>query len=362
MIKYLDLAKLNGRFRANIDSCLAQILDSGHYLQGTANDTFCRNFAQYCGVKYALGVGNGLDALRIMLQASGLGVGDEVIVPANTFIATILAITQSGCTPVLVEPNLETYNIDPACIEQAITKRTRAILPVHLYGQIAPMREIHEVAQKYNLLVFEDAAQAHGALYDGKRAGNLGHAAAFSFYPGKNLGAMGDAGAITTNDAHLYERARAIANYGSAKKYEHLYKGCNSRLDEIQAAILDVKLSYLDKYNACRRQIAEYYQNYIQNPHIITPQYEYKESHVWHIYAVRVKERDKFQNYMLSHGIETLVHYPIPPHKQGAYSELKQYSFPITEKIHKEVVSLPLHPALENWEINKIVEVANAFS
>lgn len=361
MIKYLDLAKINSRFRADIDAHLAQVLDSGQYLQGGANDSFCSNFARYCGVKYALGVGNGLDALRIMLQAARLSYGDEVIVPANTFIATILAVSQCGCIPILVEPKLETYNIDPARIEEAITKRTRAILAVHLYGQIAPMREIQQLAQKYNLLFFEDAAQAHGALYCGMRAGSLSNAGAFSFYPGKNLGAIGDSGAITTNDAHLYERARAIANYGATQKYEHRCKGCNSRLDEIQAAILDLKLRYLDSDNNKRREIAQYYQNTIQNSHIITPQCANKESHVWHIYAIRVKERNRFQKYMLSHGIETLIHYPIPPHKQIAYEELNQHSFPITEKIHKEIVSLPLHQALEDWEINKIVEVVNEF-
>lgn len=362
MIKYLDLARINNRFRVDIDRCITQVLNSGQYLQGVENDRFCLNFSRYCGVKYVLGVGNGLDALRIMLQAAGLGSGDEVIVPANTFIATILAISQCGCTPVLVEPNLATYNIDPARIEPAITGQTKAIMAVHLYGQIAPIREIQELAQKYGLLIFEDSAQAHGAIYGGKRAGNLGHAGAFSFYPGKNLGALGDGGAITTNDENLYNRARALANYGALKKYEHYFKGCNSRLDELQAAVLNIKLKTLDIDNERRRHIAHYYIDNIKNELIINPQSQDKNAHVWHIYPVMVKKRAAFQKYMRSHGIETLIHYPTPPHKQNAYSEWAHLSFPVTEKIHNEVVSLPLHQELEKWEIDKVVEVANAFS
>ncbi|WP_304473324.1 DegT/DnrJ/EryC1/StrS aminotransferase family protein [uncultured Desulfovibrio sp.] len=362
MIKYLDLARINSRFRADIDRRIAQVLNSGQYLQGVENDNFCLNFARYCGVKYVLGVGNGLDALRIMLRAAGLGPGDEVIVPANTFIATILAITQCGCTPVPVEPNLTTYNIDPVYIERAITGRTKAIMAVHLYGQIAPMREIQELAQRYGLLVFEDSAQAHGAIYGGKRAGNLSHAGAFSFYPGKNLGALGDGGAITTNDENLYNRAHAMANYGALKKYEHYFKGCNSRLDELQAAVLDVKLKTLDRDNEKRRHIAHYYINNIKNELIINPQSYNEDAHVWHIYPVRVKKRALFQSHMQSCGIETLIHYPTPPHKQNAYKEWMQLSFPITEKIHNEVVSLPLHQELEKWEMDKIVEAANAFN
>lgn len=362
MIKYLDLARINSRFRADIDRRIAQVLNSGQYLQGVENDNFCLNFARYCGVKYVLGVGNGLDALRIMLRAAGLGPGDEVIVPANTFIATILAITQCDCTPVPVEPNLTTYNIDPVYIERAITGRTKAIMAVHLYGQIAPMREIQELAQRYGLLVFEDSAQAHGAIYGGKRAGNLSHAGASSFYPGKNLGALGDGGAITTNDERLYNRAHAMANYGALKKYEHYFKGCNSRLDELQAAVLDVKLKTLDRDNEKRRHIAHYYINNIKNELIINPQSYNEDAHVWHIYPVRVKKRALFQRHMQSCGIETLIHYPTPPHKQNAYKEWMQLSFPITEKIHNEVVSLPLHQELEKWEMDKIVEAANAFN
>lgn len=361
MIPYLDLGKINARDRGDIDERIKAVLDRGWYLQGEENRNFCAAFASYCGTSHALGVGNGLDALRIMLQAAGLAPGDEVIVPANTFIATILAITQAGLLPILVEPDLATYNIDPARIEEAITARTRAIMVVHLYGQIAPMAEIEAIAKRRGLKIFEDSAQAHGAIYRGRRAGAFGLASAFSFYPGKNLGCLGDGGAIATNDESLLEKAAAIANYGSLKKYEHIYKGCNSRLDEIQAAVLSAKLARLDADNQKRREIARYYRANIANPMLINPQAVDEDAHVWHIYAVRTPERDAFREYMLKNGIETLVHYPTPPHKQPAYSEWQDMDLPITEKIHREVVSLPLHPALEKWEQEKIVETANAW-
>lgn len=359
MIKYLDLAKINERQRPEIDAAIKRVLDSGHYLQGAENERFCAAFAAYCGTKWALGVGNGLDALRIMLQAARIGPGDEIIVPANTFIATLLAISQTGATPVLVEPELNTFNINPRRIELSLTMRARAILSVHLYGRPAPMNEINALAERYGLLVFEDAAQAHGAMLNGKKTGSFGLAAGFSFYPGKNLGCLGDGGAITTNDRDFYERAKALANYGSKEKYHHIVKGCNSRLDEIQAAVLSAKLETLDADNARRREIANIYANNISNPLVELPESE--EGHVWHIYAVRTPDREDFRKYMADKGIETLVHYPTAPHRQEAYREFGGMNLPVTEKIHREVVSLPLNPVLENWEIEKIAETVNAY-
>ncbi len=361
MIKYLDLKAINGRFREEIDEAIQSVLDSGHYLQGEWNRKFCHDFSRFCGIGETLGVGNGLDALRIMIQASGLGQGDEIIVPANTFIATILAITQAGCVPVPVEPDPATFNIDPARIEAAITPATRAIMVVHLYGKTAPMDKILVIARKHGLLTFEDAAQAHGAYLGGMRVGALSDAAAFSFYPGKNLGCLGDGGAIVSANGDLIKKAAMIANYGSEKKYEHKFKGCNSRLDEIQAAVLDVKLKYLDKDNERRQRISRYFRENITNPLIRNPENLWEDEHVWHIYAVRVPNRDDFRRHMSDQGIETLIHYPTPPHKQEAYAEWNDRSFPITEAIHREVVSLPLNPALTDAEVEKIVDACNAW-
>lgn len=361
MIKYLDLHKINQRSGKKIDAAIDRVLDSGNYICGPENDNFCSRFAKYCGVKFALGVGNGLDALRIMLQAAGVGPGHEVIVPANTFIATFLAITQAGAIPVPVEPDLDTFNMNPKSLEGAITPATKAVMAVHLYGLAAPMLEINEIARKHGLTVFEDAAQAHGASRDGQKTGSFGLAAGFSFYPGKNLGCLGDGGAITTNDENLFHRAAAIANYGSMRKYEHLQKGCNSRLDEIQAAILSAKMDLLDADNARRREIALFYRQNIRNPLVTNPQADLEEAHVWHIYAVRVADRDSFRSHLEKRGIESLVHYPVPPHRQSAYAELSKQRLPITEKIHREVVSLPLNPVLENWEMEKITEAVNSY-
>lgn len=359
MIKFLDLEKINNRFRTEIDQRIKNILDCGWYLQGKENETFCKNFAEYCGTKYALGVANGLDAINLIIKAYGFGVGDEIIVPANTFIATILAISENGCTPVLVEPDINTYCINPELIEQAITPKTKAIIVVHLYGRATPMEKISEIAQKHNLKIIEDSAQAHGAIYEGRRVGNLGDAAAFSFYPGKNLGAMGDAGGITTNDKELYEKVKAIANYGSDYKYHHIYKGVNSRLDEIQAGILDVRLAHLDDDNNRRREIAKYYRENIKNPLITLPQTADENAHVWHVFVIRCKERERLQKYLEDNAVQTNIHYPTPPHKQGAYKELETLSFPITEQIHKEVMSLPISPVLTDEEVKKIVELLN---
>lgn len=361
MISFLDLEKINNRFRQEIDMRIKDILDRGWYLQGEENEKFCQNFASYCGSKYALGVGNGLDALRLIIKAYGFGKGDEIIVPANTYIATILAITDNGCTPILVEPDINTYNINPDLIEAAITPRTKAIMVVHLYGQAVEMEKIWKIAKKHDLKVFEDSAQAHGAKYQGRMTGNLSDAAAFSFYPGKNLGCLGDGGAITTNDEVIYQKVKALANYGSDRKYHHIYKGLNSRLDEIQAAILDIKLPYLDADNKRRREISTYYRNNINNPLIVLPKTYDEEAHVWHVFAVRTKERGRFQEYLRSKGVQTIIHYPTPPHKQEAYKEWNNRSYPITEQIHKEIISLPISPVMTDDEVVELVRIVNEY-
>lgn len=361
MIKFLDLKKINNRYREEIDSRIKNILDKGWYLQGEENENFTKNFANFCGTKFALGVANGLDALNLIIKAYGFGNGDEIIVPANTYIATILAISENGCIPILVEPDIKTYNINPDSIEEKITSKTKAIMVVHLYGQAVQMEKIWEIAKKYNLKIIEDSAQAHGAIYQENRTGNLGDASGFSFYPGKNLGCMGDGGAVTTNDEELFNKIKAIANYGSDRKYHHIYKGVNSRLDEIQAAILDIKLKHLDSDNNKRREISKYYRENIKNSKIILPDTYDEKSHVWHIFAVRTQNRDEFQKYLTEKGIQTIIHYPTPPHKQGAYKEWNNLSFPITEEIHNTILSLPISPVMTDSEIEKVVEVVNEF-
>ena len=361
MIKFLDLEKINNRFRDEIDLRIKTILDKGWYLQGEENESFTKNFAQYCGTKHCIGVANGLDALNLIIKAFGFGDGDEIIVPANTYIATILAISQNGCTPILVEPDINTYNINPDLIEEKITEKTKAIMVVHLYGQAVQMEKIWELAKKYDLKVIEDSAQAHGTVYNGKRAGNLSDASAFSFYPGKNLGCLGDGGAVTTNDDNLAAKIKSIANYGSDRKYHHIYKGVNSRLDEIQAAVLDVKLKYLDQDNEKRRKIAKYYRENIKNENIILPATYNETSHVWHVFVVRTNERDRFQRYLQNNDIQTIIHYPTPPHKQGAYSEWNDLSLPITEEIHKTIISIPISPVMTEKEIQRIMEVINEY-
>lgn len=360
MIKFLDLKKINNRFRYEIDEAIQRILDRGWYLQGEENNNFCKNFAEYCGTKYCIGVANGLDALNLIIKAHGFKRDDEIIVPANTFIATILAISEN-CTPVLVEPDIRTYNIDSNKIEKVITEKTKAIMVVHLYGQTVQMEKIWAIAKKYNLKVFEDCAQAHGAIYQGKRVGNLSDAGAFSFYPGKNLGCLGDGGAVVTNNEELYLKIKALANYGSDRKYHHIYKGVNSRLDEIQAAVLNIKLKYLDDDNGKRRQIAKYYRDNITNSNIILP-YTYSESEaVWHIFAVRNNCRDRFRCYLQDNNIETIIHYPTPPHKQEAYHEWFNCNFPISEEIHNTIISLPISPVMKDVEVEKVVEIVNSY-
>lgn len=361
MVKFLDLHKINERFRSEIDGRIKQILDSGWYLLGEQDKTFETDFAKFCGTKHCIGCANGLDALNLIIRGFGFGQGDEIIVPANTYIASILAISENGCTPVLVEPDINTYNINPNLIEEKITDKTKAIMVVHLYGQAVQMDKIWELAKKYNLKVIEDSAQAHGALYKGKRTGNLSDASGFSFYPGKNLGCLGDGGCITTNDDELAGKIRAIANYGSHKKYCHIYKGINSRLDEIQAAVLDVKLPHLDDDNNRRRKIAKYYRENIKNPKIILPQTYDEKAHVWHVFAVRTKNRNEFQDYLKQNDIQTLIHYPTPPHKQEAYKEWNNLSYPISEEIHNTIISIPISPVMTDTEIKRVVEVINAY-
>ena len=363
MISFLDLKAVNEQYITEIEKVLHKVIKSGWYILGTEVDLFEKEFAEYCGTDHCIGVANGLDALTIILKAYGIGEGDEVIVPSNTYIASVLSVSANGADPILVEPDIASYNIDPKKIEEKITSRTKAILAVHLYGQSADMNAINQIAEKYDLKVIEDAAQAHGAIYNGKRAGNLGNAAGFSFYPGKNLGALGDAGAITTNDGQLAEKIRALRNYGSHVKYENLYLGVNSRLDEIQAAILRIKLEKLDQNNEKRREIASFYLNHINNSKIILPKVVNQDcySHVWHLFVVRTKEREKLQKYLTENGIQTLIHYPIPPHKQLAYKEWNDSSYPISEQIHNEELSLPISPVQSIESTSRVVEVINDF-
>lgn len=361
MIKFLDLKKLNERFEPEFEDKFNNLLKSGTYLLGNENANFLNKFAQFCGTKFAVGVGNGYDAIKLILKAYNFCEGDEIIVPANTFIATILAVSEVGCKSVLAEPDIDTYNINPDLIEEKITTKTKAIIAVHLYGQTAEMDKIQQLAKKYKLKVIEDSAQAHGAIYNGKRVGNLGDASAFSFYPSKNLGCLGDGGAVTTNDEELYHKIIALANYGSDKKYHHIYKGVNSRLDELQAGILDVKLKHLDSDNVKRREIAKFYLENIKNEKIILPKVHNENSHVWHIFAIRTSNRDALKSFFEERGIQTLIHYPIPPHKQGAYTEFAKKSYPVTEEIHKTILSLPISPVMTKEEVKSVVEAINEY-
>jgi len=366
MISFLDLKKINAQYRHELIEACTKVIDSGWYIQGNECQEFEKEFAKYCATKYAIGVANGLDALTLIFRAyKELGVmkdGDEIIVPSNTYIASILAISENNLLPILIEPDINTYLIAPNKIEEKITSKTKAVLVVHLYGQTCQMDEITKIAKKYNLKVIEDSAQAHGAYYKDKRCGNLGDASGFSFYPGKNLGALGDAGAVTTNDEKLHNTIRALANYGSYQKYENLYKGMNSRLDEIQSAMLRVKLRYLDNEIENRRKIANYYLQNIRNKNIILPYIEYQNSHVWHVFVIRTKKRKELQKYLLEHDIHTLIHYPIAPHKQEAYKEWENIEYPISEKIHDEVLSLPISGVQSLEDSKKIVEVINNFN
>lgn len=365
MIKYCDLKKITETYEPQLSEAISRVVQSGWYILGNEVKAFEQEFAQYCGCRYCIGTGNGLDALTIiMLAYKEIGTmeeGDEVIVPANTYIASILSIIQAGLKPVLCEPSWNSCNIDPEKIEELITPRTKAIMAVHLYGRCADIPQLEKIAKKHSLKIIEDSAQAHGAMIDGKRTGNLGDASGFSFYPGKNLGALGDGGAITTNDKELAETARAIANYGSHRKYVNIYKGVNSRLDEMQAAVLSVKLQRLDADNERRREIAEKYNAVIKNPSITLPLIDNREEHVFHIYPIFCAEREKLQQHLLENGVETLIHYPIPPHKQEALKEFNKHEYPITERIHHEELSLPCHQAMSDCEVEKVIEAVNSF-
>lgn len=363
MIPFLDLKGINAQYRAELIEACTRVIDSGWYIQGKECKEFEKEFAKYCGTKYAIGVANGLDALILILRAyKELGFmkdGDEVIVPSNTYIASILAISQNNLVPVLVEPDIDTYLIDPTKIEAKITPKTKAILPVHLYGQTCDMSKINAIANKHNLKVIEDSAQSHGAYFEDKRSGNLGDASGFSFYPGKNLGALGDGGAVTTNDEELANAIRALANYGSHKKYENLYKGVNSRLDEMQAALLRVKLIHLNAEISKRKEIADYYLANIKNENITLP--TITTDSVWHLFVIRTPKRDELQKYLLDNAIQTLIHYPIPPHKQVAYTEWNDESLPISEQIHDEVLSLPISGVQNLEDTQKIVQIINNY-
>lgn len=362
---------MNEAYAGQMKEAGNRVIDSGWYLSGKELEGFEDEFSRYVGVDHSVGVANGLDALRIILRAYiEMGVikeGDEIIVPANTYIASILAITDNNLKPVLVEPDIHTYNINPDLIEEHISERTKGVMIVHLYGQNAYTAKIGELCEKYDLKLIEDAAQAHGAYYNEKRVGSLGDAAGFSFYPGKNLGALGDAGAICTDNSELAEVCRTLGNYGSQKKYHNKYQGYNSRLDEIQAAILKVKLEGLDEDNQRRREIADYYLKNITNQDVILPQPEISTSalilknHVWHLFVVRVSDRPSFINHLEKNEIGTLIHYPIPPNKQEGYPSLHKYSLPITEKIHREVVSLPISPVMSDKEVEVVVKTVNSY-
>lgn len=370
MIQFLDLQKINAQYKDELKKAASEVIDSGWFLKGDKTEKFEKNLASYIGTSHAIGVANGLDALRLILKGyieiGFMTEGDEILVPANTYIATILAITDTKLKPVLIEPNISTYNLDIDLIEQHITKKTKAILVVHLYGQVCWNNFIPNLAKKYNLKIIEDNAQAFGAEYNGIKTGALGDAAGFSFYPGKNLGALGDGGAVTTNDSELAEIIRALGNYGSLKKYSNKYLGLNSRLDELQAAFLDIKLKYIDSENLYRRQIASKYLREIDNKSIILPfpsntsnKFENNKEHVWHLFVIRHPKRDHLQQYLSENGIQTLIHYPIPPNKQLAYKELNYLDFQITNTIHQEVLSLPISPVLTDKEVDVIVKAIN---
>lgn len=359
MIKFLDLQQLNLGYQEQFQEKMKLVLDKGWFILGDEVKSFETNFANYCGSRQCIGVGNGLDALVLIfkayIQLGKLQKGDEVIVPANTYIASILAILQADLVPVLVEPKLETYNINPDLIEEKITSKTKAILLVHLYGQLCEMDEIIAIGYKHDLLIIEDAAQAHGLIFKGS------HTRVFSFYPGKNLGALGDGGAIATNDDELAKVLFSLRNYGSEKKYHNEFVGINSRLDELQAAFLNVKLPNLDVDNDKRRSIAKRYLSEIKNDKIVLPTWDFSNNHVFHLFVVRTENRNDLQDYLLKNGIETVIHYPIPPHKQKAFPEWNNLSFPITEKIHDEVLSIPISPIMTNDEVSIVISILNKY-
>ncbi|MFC5436117.1 DegT/DnrJ/EryC1/StrS family aminotransferase [Rhodanobacter umsongensis] len=365
-VPFLSLREVNARYARALKAAAARVIDSGWYVLGEELAAFEREFAAYCGVRHAVGVGNGLDALSLILRGykelGALTEGDEVIVPGNTFIASFLAITENRLVPVPVEPDAASFNLDPACVEAAIGPRTRAVIAVHLYGQLADMPALAALARRHGLLLIEDAAQAHGAMREGRKAGAFGDAAAFSFFPTKNLGALGDGGAVVTDDSALARRVAALRNYGSEVKYRHLYPGLNSRLDELQAAMLRVKLHYLDDDIARRRRVARRYCDAIHHPQIRLPLVAREAQHAWHLFVVRCSRRDALQRHLQSQGIQTQVHYPVPPHRQPAYAFLRHVRLPLTERLHDEVLSLPMGPTLGDDAVDRVIEACRTFA
>ncbi len=363
-IPFVSFIPLEEELKEELLNAFERVLSKSWYIKGEEGEAFEKSFAEYSGAKYCIGVGNGLDALTLALKALNIGVGDEVIVPSNTFIATALSVTYAGAKPVFVEPDKRTYNINPFLIEDAITSRTKAIIPVHLYGQACEMDSIMKIASKNGLSVIEDCAQAHGATYKGKKVGTFGDIAGFSFYPGKNLGALGDAGAVTTNNMDLADKIRALGNYGSDYKYHHIYKGINSRMDELQAAFLRVKLPYLERINEERRRIARIYTEGIKNPLVIKPYVQPECKPVWHIYGIRSYKRDMLEKYLNENGIGTNRHYPIPIHLQESYKELHilRGNLPIAEEISDTELSLPMYYGMKDYEIQYVVDTINRFS
>lgn len=362
-VPFVSLRPIERELNGELENAFHRVLDNSNYIMGDECSSFESSFAKYCSVDYCVGCGNGLESLTLSLRALGVGAGDEVIVPSNTFIATALAVSYAGAKPVFVEPEIDTYNINPSLIENAITSKTKAVMPVHLYGFPAKMDEIMSIAQRNHLLVIEDCAQAHGALYRGKRIGSFGDAAGFSFYPGKNLGALGDAGAMVTSSKAVADKVRALGNYGSDYKYHHIYQGINSRLDEMQAAFLHAKLPLLDKVNSARRLAAQRYLEGIHNPSIALPQTFDEAEPVWHIFAIRCDKRDELAAYLSDRGIGTNCHYPIPMHLQKAFSDLgyKQGDFPIAEKISATQLSLPMFYGITDDQIQFVIDAINSF-
>lgn len=362
-VPFVSFEAMHNEIKDDILNKMKDVYEKNWFILGPEVEKFEEAFAAFCGVKYCVGCGNGLDALYLPLKAYGIGAGDEVLVPSNTYIATALAVSYTGAVPVFVEPDIETFNIDPAKIEEKITEKTKAIMVVHLYGQMADMEPIMELAKKHHLIVIEDAAQAHGATYQGKKAGSFGHGAGFSFYPGKNLGALGDAGAFVTNDKELADKVRALSNYGSDYKYHHIYQGNNSRLDELQAGILRVKLPHLEKWNENRIAIAEKYLAGIQNKQLILPKRLEKNRHVYHIFGIRCARRNELEQYLEENGIMTNKHYPIPMHLQGAYADLQipKGALPIAEEISETELSIPMYYGMREEEVQYVIDVLNRF-
>lgn len=362
-VPFSTFVPMHAEIKNEVMKKFEEVYNRSWFVQGEEVAAFEQEFSSFCGCRFAVGCGNGLDALYLILKAMDIGEGDEVIVPSNTFIATALAVTYAGATPVFAEPHLETFNVNPSLIEEKITPETKAVIAVHLYGQPADMYEISRIAEKHGLRVIEDCAQAHGAVYRGQKVGSLGDAAGFSFYPGKNLGALGDGGAVVTDSQELADKVRALGNYGSAEKYNHIYKGNNSRLDEVQAAFLRIKLKYLEKWTRNRQETARRYLTEIRNPKIILPALSEDRSHVWHIFAVRCRERDRLEEYLNCHGIGTTKHYPIPLHQQKAYHDLEipEGAFPAAEEISSTELSIPMYYGMTDDEISYVIDAINAF-